>query len=176
MTRVTMVTGVRHNKQPGDLEAGEGPHVTVCPNYSLKPSLWPVRASIFADLKLNPDTAFTFSYALETLPISKHQNGLVQGQREGVHSHSFTLWRLYRHGWVIPIANAVSVDDFTLRAWCTDDRVGCFNITALGRCRSAGGLTTLTCVIVWTTRQPGGWWDVKWGVDGLLLCQLVKAW
>ncbi|XP_064876756.1 uncharacterized protein LOC135572548 [Oncorhynchus nerka] len=25
-----MVTGVRHNEQPGDLEAGEGAHVTVC--------------------------------------------------------------------------------------------------------------------------------------------------
>ena len=27
--RVTMVTGVRHNEQPGDLEAGEGTHVTL---------------------------------------------------------------------------------------------------------------------------------------------------
>ena len=26
--RVTMVTGVHHNEQPGDLEAGEGAHVT----------------------------------------------------------------------------------------------------------------------------------------------------
>ena len=26
--RVTMVTGVRHNEQPGDLETGEGAHVT----------------------------------------------------------------------------------------------------------------------------------------------------
>ena len=26
--RVTMVTGVRHNEQPGNLEAGEGAHVT----------------------------------------------------------------------------------------------------------------------------------------------------
>ena len=25
---VTMMTGVRHNEQPGDLEAGEGAHVT----------------------------------------------------------------------------------------------------------------------------------------------------
>ena len=25
---VTMVTGVRHNEQPGDLEAGEGAHMT----------------------------------------------------------------------------------------------------------------------------------------------------
>ena len=29
--RVTMVTGVRDNEQPGDLEAGEGAHVTVPP-------------------------------------------------------------------------------------------------------------------------------------------------
>ena len=27
--RITMVTGVRHNEQPGDLEAGEGAHMTV---------------------------------------------------------------------------------------------------------------------------------------------------
>jgi hypothetical protein len=27
--RATMVTGVRHNEQPGDLEAGEGAHVTM---------------------------------------------------------------------------------------------------------------------------------------------------
>ena len=26
--RVTMVTGVHHHKQPGDLKAGEGAHVT----------------------------------------------------------------------------------------------------------------------------------------------------
>ena len=26
---VTLVTGVRHKEQPGDLEAGEGAHVTV---------------------------------------------------------------------------------------------------------------------------------------------------
>ena len=29
LTRVTTVTGVRPNEQPGDLEAGEGAHVTV---------------------------------------------------------------------------------------------------------------------------------------------------
>ena len=29
--RVTMVTGVRHNEQPGDLEAGVGAQVTVPP-------------------------------------------------------------------------------------------------------------------------------------------------
>ena len=28
--RVTLVTGVRHNEQPGDLEAEEGAHVTLC--------------------------------------------------------------------------------------------------------------------------------------------------
>jgi hypothetical protein len=27
--RITMVTGVHHNEQPGDLEAGEGAHETV---------------------------------------------------------------------------------------------------------------------------------------------------
>ena len=27
--RVTMMTGARHNEQPGDLEPGEGAHVTV---------------------------------------------------------------------------------------------------------------------------------------------------
>ena len=29
LTRVTVVIGVRHNKQPGDLEAEEGAHVTL---------------------------------------------------------------------------------------------------------------------------------------------------
>ena len=30
---LTMVTGVRHNEQPGDLEAGEGAHVTYIYTY-----------------------------------------------------------------------------------------------------------------------------------------------
>ena len=36
--RVTMVTGVRHNEQPGDLEAGEGAHVTVPPSSCKTPT------------------------------------------------------------------------------------------------------------------------------------------
>ena len=32
--RVTMMTGVRHNEQPGDLEAGEGAHVTTADDKS----------------------------------------------------------------------------------------------------------------------------------------------
>ena len=32
----TMVTGVRHNEQPGDLEAGEGAHVTVSLTFFIK--------------------------------------------------------------------------------------------------------------------------------------------
>ena len=31
--RVTMVTGVRHNEHPGDLETGEGAHVTITTVY-----------------------------------------------------------------------------------------------------------------------------------------------
>ena len=31
LMHVTMVTGVHHNEQPGDLEAGEGAQVTVPP-------------------------------------------------------------------------------------------------------------------------------------------------
>jgi hypothetical protein len=47
--RVTMVTGVRHNEQPGELEAGEGAHVTIS-NFThiiqiLTVSTWSVAAS-----------------------------------------------------------------------------------------------------------------------------------
>ena len=40
--RVTMVTGVRHNEQPGDLEAREGAHVTVGSTESSRMSLYAV--------------------------------------------------------------------------------------------------------------------------------------